>query len=76
MGTSALLVLWQKRQESFVSCRRQIGWDDLQYLLPDRSLHFCESVSGFTPEKNNARIVILTKWRLRVAKSPEEWIYA
>ena len=53
MAPAALLVLWQKRQESAVSCRGQIGWDDLQHLLPDFGVYLPESVCRFTPEKDS-----------------------
>ena len=53
MALAALLVLRQKRQESAVSCRGQIRWDDLQHVLPDCRVYLCESVCCFTSEKDS-----------------------
>ena len=52
MAPATLLVLRQKRQEGGLSCRGQIRRDDLQYLLPDVDVYFCESLCGVTLAKD------------------------
>jgi hypothetical protein len=64
MALAALLVLRQKRQKSAVSCRGQIGWDDLQHVLPDCGVYFCESLCCFTPEKDSLKVRRVTETRM------------